>query len=261
MLAGARVLVCRPAAQSQRLCEALRALGAEVRVLPTLAILPAADADAARRELAEVERSDLAVFTSANAVRHALELMPALPALLHGREVLAVGEATARALRDAGVAEVLVPDADASSTGLLAMPVLQAQGVRGRTVLIVTGLGGRDLLARELAVRGARVLAARLYRRALPGHTREEIDARIGRAPIGFVVATSAETLDNLGALLRAASRADVFDATPVLAARRLLVQARSAGFHRPAQIAASAHDADLVAALVNAATESRTDR
>ena len=136
------------------------------------------------------------MFTSVNAVDgfFGLRMNDAgkrLPA-----PVLAVGRATADALHARGVRGVVTPSRRFDSEGLLACPQLDAQRVDGRPVAIVKGEGGRDLLARELAARGAEVIEANVYRRRAPEELPDMLDGV--RESIDVVTATSAEALENM---------------------------------------------------------------
>ena len=195
-LHGVRVLVTRPEPAAARLADAFAAEGAVVHRVPALAIAPVEDADSAerlRRRLADVS---VIVFTSANAVEGFFGLMPgAVPNRLPAA-VLAVGRATAEALRARGVTGVHTPHVRFDSEGLLACAQLEARQVTGRLVAVVKGEGGRDLLARELVRRGAGVVEANVYRRRAPERLAEMLEAV--RESVDIVTVTSAEALENL---------------------------------------------------------------
>src|SRR6185312_5916787 len=117
-----------------------------------------ADAAAARKALRSALACEIAIFTSPAAVRcaHAFGL-PRTRA-----HVLVPGAGTLRALQRSGFAHAETP-AREDSEGILALPVLQH--VDGLRVGIVGAAGGRGLLDRELAARGATVVRAYVYQR------------------------------------------------------------------------------------------------
>ncbi len=117
------------------------------------------------------------------------------PARLPG-VVLAVGRATAEALRARGVADVRTPRGRLDSEGLLACPQLAARQVAGRLVAVVKGEGGRDLLGRALVRRGAEVVEADVYRRRAPDKLAGMLEEV--RESVDVVTVTSAEALANL---------------------------------------------------------------
>ncbi len=253
-LDGLNVVVARPAAQAGDLQQALLAAGARVSLLPAIRILPCpvAAPEAVRQALAQPD--SLAIFTSRNAVEQALAQLGPVSAWRAG--LLAVGRATAAALADAG-ATVTTPAAGFNSEALLELPALQQTAVTGRPVLLVRGEGGRTLLADTLARRGAEVRPVVVYRRQASAFTPAEVRSRLG-AQADAMVVSSGEIIAALAGLLQRAARSDGFDAALVVPAERLLDTARRAGFRGPLLTAASAHDADLVAALVDWARAGR---
>jgi uroporphyrinogen-III synthase len=165
--------VTRHADRARPLVELLHAEGARVRLAPLLeATLPADTAPLAGLLARAAEPSTapgtwLAV-TSVNTVRalQALAGGPAAPgerlaaARRAGLRVAAVGDATAAALRAAGLAPDLVPRTAHSAEGLLAeWPEEQPPG----TVLLPLSARARPVLADGLAARGYRVRAATAY--------------------------------------------------------------------------------------------------
>ena len=195
-LHGVRVLVTRPESAARQLAEAFAAEGAVAVCVPAVSIAPVEDTRPAERLRDRLSEVSVAVFTSVNAVDGLFGLMPdaagdRLPAV-----VLAVGRATADALRSRGVPGVHVPSGRLDSEGLLACPQLGPRHVAGRLVALVKGEGGRDLLARELGRRGAAVIEATVYRRRAPERLARRLD-RV-RESVDMVTATSAESLENL---------------------------------------------------------------
>jgi uroporphyrinogen-III synthase len=246
-LAGRGVLVTRPAHQAEPLCELLEARGARPIRFPVLAIAPPADVDSARQRLARLADYHRVVFISVNAVDQAAALRGGLPADLCAA---VVGRASARALREHGVAAVLQPVAGADSEALLALPELRA--VAGRRILIVRGEGGRELLADTLRARGATVDYAEVYRRVCPDVDPEALAALWRTQRIDAVTATSNETLGNLYQLAGPAGR-DPLRATPlVVASPRAADLAAELGWTAPVRVAASAEDVAMVAALID---------
>ena len=161
-LAGMRVVVTRAPHQAGELCAALESRGAMAVRIPTVAIHrdePAPELDAA---LASLSAYAWTVFTSVNAVESVLAR-----ALARGvaREawsdvaVAAIGEVTARALRDRGV-PVRVVAAEASTEGI----VTALGDVDMRAILLPQSDLARPALARALEARGASVRAVTAYR-------------------------------------------------------------------------------------------------
>ncbi len=243
--ARATVVTTRPSGQGVNLCRALRDRGLAAWNLPVLRLAPMPDTQAVRDGLARALAGDRIIFTSPSAVRHALAQWP--PAAGVRAERIAVGASTARALRQAGMGPVAIPD-HASSEGLLDMASLAR--VRGQRIAIVGAAGGRPLLGDSLAGRGALVSRVNVYRR-LPARW----DARHGHALDGLrgtvvLTVTSAQSMADLAERLPPAAWTRLRSGIAVASSPRLQDLAHELGFsgvHR----AASATDADLLAAIL----------
>lgn len=244
-LAGRRVLVTRPRAQSEGLARLIGAAGGEALLFPTIEIAPPADAGPARDLLGRLEEFDFAVFISANAVERGLALL--------GRpwpskvRAAAVGPGTRRRLEEHGLREVIAPEGGSDSEALLALPVLAS--IAGRRVLIVRGEGGRETLREALQARGAAVEYAECYRRARPQADPAPLLAEWDRGAVHAVTVGSAEALGNLLAMLGAAG-ASLVRGTPMFVLHpRVAEEARRLGIARV--VAAGPGDAEMLAALV----------
>ncbi len=167
-------------------------------LFPTIEIQPVEESAETRGMLNQLEQYDYAIFISANAVRHAMaKVRGAWP---EGVAALAVGEATAQALREHGLSRILTPEKGSDSEALLRLPVLQH--VENKKLLIVRGLGGRELLAATLRGRSAQVDYLECYRRVLPATDPVPILQRFARSGIQAIAINSGEGLENLFTLL-----------------------------------------------------------
>ena len=214
---------------------------------PALAIADPADRTAFVQSLAQAAHADWAIFISPNAVVRGLpSLREHAPAA--GLRYAAVGAATAYALTKAGVHDVLVPATRFDSEGLL--ECLPAEVVKGRTVLLFRGEGGRTLLADALAARGAKIQHAVCYRR-VPAVPNPAMLARVMRNEVDVIVVTSREGLENLPALVPAAGQAALRRAALIVTSPRQAEAARALGFTGPLLQAAKTDDNSIVAALL----------
>src|SRR5690606_17618744 len=108
-LAGLGIVVTRPRRAAEALAAGLEREGARAFVFPALAIEDAPPTPALEAALDLLPRARLAVFVSANAVEKGLAAARARGPWPEHVAVAAVGEATARALREAGFPNVIVP--------------------------------------------------------------------------------------------------------------------------------------------------------
>ncbi len=239
------MLVTRPAHQSEGLCSAIEgSRGRPVR-FPTLEILGPRDKREARTQLTGASRADLLIFISANAVQYAFPLLPEqLPVDV---DIAAVGSATARALTDAGLDPTLTPDR-MDSEGLLALPSLQ--NVAGKTVYILRGEGGRELLYDTLVERGALVQQVDVYRRQVPQRPAGTNNlVQNWERLVDAVSATSNAILDNLFTLLGEPGAALIRGTPLVVVSQRMAEHAVELGCE-VVYVASSARDADVLATL-----------
>jgi uroporphyrinogen-III synthase len=233
-------VITRPAGTAASLARRVRAAGGVPLLLPGLALRAITDADTVAALRAALD-DELLLFTSPAAARFAAKLLP----LRTCGRVLAVGQGTARALRRQGVAAPLVPQR-ADSEGLLAHPAL-AQ-LDGRRVALIGAGGGRGVLRRELAQRGARLREVHVYQRMPARLDRRHLQALEHLPTSACVLLSSAEALNNLAAQLPASARAHWLATTAVVSSERLAAAARAAGFTRLV-VADSALAADLLRA------------
>lgn len=224
-----RLLLTRPAEDCAALAQSLAAAGVASSCLPLLAIEPVA-VDNQQRQLLEGLRSFQAIIVvSKPAARLLLEqladagLQPPLQGLF------TVGEATAAVLQRAGLTVSFPPRGD-DSEALLALPALrQAVTTPAPRILIVRGVGGRELLAERLAEQGASVDYLELYRRCLPAYPAGTLMRRIEAERLNGLVVSSGQGFEHLqqmaGADWPQLARLPLFVPSP-----RVADQARAAG-------------------------------
>ena len=250
-LAGLRVILTRPKHQCDALIDMLQRNGAEARCLPVIDIEPPRDTQAAVDELRRFGRYDVAIFTSANAVRGALSLKPDLPAIAHPPEVAAVGPATRRALEQAGVGVNVIPDKDYSSEGLLSHPRFETSKVRGKSILVVKGEGGRGLLAEALGRAGARVACADVYRRSRPEVKISELLPEPLSA-FDLIVITSGTAIEHLLDIASEAERRQILAMPMLVSSERIAAIGRDCGAQDSLLVADGPEDEALVRAVEN---------
>lgn len=269
-MAGRTVLVTRPAHQTAALVDMIDAAGGVAFAFPALDI-EVVPVETLAAPLAQLSSADIAIFISPNAAQFGMAAIQAGGGLPAAAQVFAVGPGTARALQAAGVSDVITPGErpppnpppggeganvglrppkaiNHDSEALLALP--QLQGVTGKRVVIVRGVGGRALLADTLTARGAEVHFLECYRRVRPQVDAAPLLARWQAGGIDAVTVTSAETLRNLAALLGEAG-APLLAATPLFAPHEKIAEAaRRFGIARV--IATPGGDAGLMEGLLN---------
>lgn len=247
-LTGIRVLVTRPAHQAANLCALIEAAGGRAVRFPALEISAPPDIAAAKAALVQLDAYDLAIFISANAVAKALALHPAADWPV-GLRRAAVGEGTARALARQGLPAHLIPAPPFDSESLLAHADLQQ--IAGQCILIVRGVGGRELLGDTLRARGAEVHYAEVYQRVRPTVDVRDILEVWSRGAINVVTLTSSDAMINLVGMLDPAAKARLLATPLVVVSARMVQKAQELGFTQPPRVAEAASDEALVAAVI----------
>lgn len=248
-LQALRVLVTRPVHQAGPLCELIEQAGGQAVRFPVLAVEPLPESAPLAAILAQLDRYDLAIFISHNAVRFGIAAAArhgGIPATLR---LAAVGEGSRRELeRQLGRAVDLAPQGRFDSEALLALPPLQQ--VAGQAILIVRGAGGRELLAATLRQRGARVDYAEVYRRLRPRRPEPQTLAAWRAGGVNIITVTSNEGLQNLYEMVGVAARDWLLDMPLLVVSERSAALARELGFRQPPLVAASASEPSIVETL-----------
>lgn len=230
-----RVLVTRPAGQEAPVMALLAGAGFTPLHQSTLCIEPREPDARERGMLMNLDQYHAVFLVSTNAVRLAVEALsdywPQWPIGVHW---IAVGEATARALTDAGL-PAEAPQSGFNTEAVLALPALQS--LDEKQVLVLRGEGGRPLFAETLAARGARVDQVALYRRVCnPAFAWPA-------PPVEAVLVTSVESWHCLQ------QHRPPQQTLLVAGSARIGAAIRAAGYGN-LTVAASPHDEDMVACL-----------
>lgn len=164
----------RARAQAAEFAAHLRAAGARVVLAPAIAFARPRSRAPHERALRGLARYDLVLFTSANGVAFFLDRRPSSRGTggtmgtrrkavraLRDLRVVAIGPATARALRRRGVRVDATPQ-EFHAEGLVAL--LGRERVQGARILLPRAVEGREVLTQNLKQRGARLDVIPVYR-------------------------------------------------------------------------------------------------
>ena len=199
-----------------------------------------------KEKILSLDQYDHIIFISRNAVEFGLPFLSAYwPQWPLSLSWYAVGPATAKKLKREGI-QSLSPRL-ASSEGLLALPTLT--GKVGR-VLIVRGIGGRELLRQTLTDRGATVDYLEVYKR-------ETIDYRgefnKGLQSEVLVPVYSGEAISRLTELVTDYRRLKL-----IVPSRRLQTMAIASGFDK-VWLAANQQEESMLEALLKVVTNANS--
>lgn len=249
-LAGTRVLVTRPEHQAEKLAAAIRDAHGVAVLFPVLSISAANaphNAAAVLAQLGDAEGVDFLIFVSPNAVDHVLDFLPP-----QGRpakpKLIAIGQATALAMEEAGLSVDAKPSNGQNSESLLNLPELQ--DVAGKRIIIVRGEGGRPLLGDTLRERGAEVAYAEVYARNLPEVADDEFERLCDDPGIDLCMATSNEALENLCTMAGEVGCIKLLGLPLLVISQRAAELAKTLGFHSDIIVADGGSEDALLAAI-----------
>jgi uroporphyrinogen-III synthase len=225
-----KVLVTRPEKQAENLCYLLEQIGATPVKMPVLKIVAVESITKTREVLSELQRYQWLIFVSANAVNFALDANNGKIPNLLDIKVIAIGQATAGALKNAGIDVDLIPKQGFNSEAVLALPELQQ--IRGVHCLIIRGQGGRELLRQTLEKRGAQVDYLEVYQRILPKVDTQPVHQLLDRKKLDVITVTSVEVLNNLLKILGSKKR-QLFSIPLVVISQRIGKMAAELGFQQ----------------------------
>ncbi|MBV8551752.1 MAG: uroporphyrinogen-III synthase [Acidobacteriaceae bacterium] len=193
-LAGQRVVVTRAVNQAEELAEPLRERGAQVILLPTIAIVSPSDPAPLREAAAHCDAYDWILFSSANAVAaFAAELRG--PRNLRRARIAAIGSATRESAEKEGFTVSLVPEKFVAES---LVEAFASENLYGCRVLIPSSAVTREILPNELRRRGATVDVVEAYRNIIPPDTADLATAVFREPYPDWVTFTSSSAVDNL---------------------------------------------------------------
>ncbi len=200
-LFGKRVLVTRSRTQASALSRLLEGRGAEVVEIPTIRNTPPEDYAELDSAIRRLPGFDWIVFTSTNAVDAVFDRLGEAgldSRALHGMRVAAIGQSTARELRDRGIAADMIASLSISE-GLV--KEMAAIGVSGSRILVPGAETRREALASGLAELGADVDVVAAYRTVNVESSPAAVEAALADG-IDVATFTSSSTVRGLVRLL-----------------------------------------------------------
>ncbi len=199
-LFGRRIVVTRPAHQSEALAGRFRELGANVLYQPAIEIGDPADWQPVDEALAEMESFDWLVFSSSNGVHRLLQRLFATGGDLRrlgNTRLAAIGPGTADALAEYHLKADLLPDEFRAES----LAAELAVGAAGRRFLLARASRGREVLADELLAAGGQVRQIVVYRSSDVKQPNAEVAAALEAGRIDWMTVTSSAIARSLHAM------------------------------------------------------------
>lgn len=255
-LADKVVLVTRPRHQQEEFIQLLHKRAAKTLSFPTIEIQAVAPGDLLLDKLRQLNKYDLIILVSANAVNYALAQLKQLDIPIESLEsdIAVIGSATRNAATVAGLKVNYLPDTGFSSEDLLQLPAMQATQVESKQVLIIRGEGGLEELANRLRERGASVSYAEVYRRSIPevdaGIKRQQLSQKWHELGVNLITVTSNDAMKNLYDMLDTPGRDNMLKTELIVPSQRCYTQAQKMGFES-ITIADSATNKQMIEAII----------
>ena len=246
-----RILVTRPGHQTEHLCNLISENGGQAISFPTIEIQPVKDSGVLLSRCNAIFEYDFVIFVSRNAVKIAFDLYLDKSGLPKHVQILAICAGTADALSEMNITNVLHAGVKADSEALLQLSELQRERLQDKKILIVRGVGGRELLADTLKTRGALVDYAEVYRRCLPEYESSYIHEIWQDIKPAAVIITSNDGLKNLLILTLVNDQQQLFKAPLVVMSNRTAELAKDLGFVAEIRITKEKNDEGLLLALL----------
>lgn len=192
-LQSLRVVVTRAAHQAEELAAPLRALGAEVILLPLIGIAPPPNPEPLRNAAAHSNEYDWIIFTSANAIYAFAAQLPE-PRQIESR-IATIGAATRETAEQLGFRVDLTPSKYVAESLIEA---LSGEDLNGRRILIPSASVTRDVVPGELRKRGAQVEVVEAYRNVIPPEAGDRAAAVFQEPYPDWVLFASSSAVNNL---------------------------------------------------------------
>ena len=194
-LSGIGIAITRPVDQAKKLAALITEAGGTPILFPLIEITPLNDYSQFESVISSITDYDWAIFISSNAVQNGMPRLVkrGIPPTL---KFAAIGSVTASELQSFGAKLVLTPKDRFDSESLLALP--EMNNVVGKKILLVRGVGGRDVLAETLKERGAQVTFAECYQRINPQTNCDLLAQLYSEKKLHGIVVTSSEAMRHL---------------------------------------------------------------
>ncbi|MDZ8226797.1 uroporphyrinogen-III C-methyltransferase [Nostoc sp. ChiVER01] len=194
-LSGKTILVTRSVGQSSQFSDRLIALGATVIEMPTLEIGPPSCWEALDNAIAYLSDFDWLILTSTNAIDYFFERLNAQgkdSRALAGVKIAVVGEKTAHCLKQHSLQADFIPPNFIADSLVENFP----EDLHGKKVLFPrVESGGREILVKELTLKGAKVIEVAAYQSCCPSGIPPEAQLALQNRKIDVITFASSKTV------------------------------------------------------------------
>jgi uroporphyrinogen III methyltransferase/synthase len=195
-LFGKRIIITRELQEQNPLSELLEQNGAEIVLLPTIALQPPDSYQSLDEAIAQLQQFQWVIFTSTNGVRFFMDRLLSSGTdirALSRHLIAAIGSGTARTLSSYYIQADVVPE-EFSAEGLVSS--FTRQNITGVKVLIPRAQKGRDVLEVGLRALNNEVMAVPVYKTVMPPELQSAESFKMLH-PGDCLVFTSSSTVHN----------------------------------------------------------------
>lgn len=184
------LIITRPRTQAESLAERVRMQGIDSLIFPLLEIRPFTEQQSLQFAFQELAEFSLVIFVSPSAIEIALNAYTKMTSAIWSTPIAVLGPGSIKALNRHGMSSentrIISPvnvlhteqDVIGQSVGhyfdseklleALTDAGLGLQTLRGKRVLLIRGMGGRELLAQTLRQAGVDLTIVEIYQRCMP---------------------------------------------------------------------------------------------
>ncbi len=245
-----RILITRPGQQADHLSNLITNYGGISVKFPTVEIQPLGRTDELTEYFNRIDSYDFIIFISRNAAEIAIKKFVSNINLIRDIQLVAIGSGTAKVVSSSSLKNIIFPRDNADSEGLLNLEEMQSNKISDKKILIIRGVGGRELLADSLKKRGAIIDCIEIYERKLPRYEEHEINKAWHDNNPDAVVVTSKEVLNNLIVLLKNDTK-ELFITPLVTMSERIAEYARKKGFVSTISVVREKSDDGILTSLL----------
>ncbi|QLE48021.1 uroporphyrinogen-III C-methyltransferase [Nostoc sp. C057] len=194
-LTGKTILVTRSVGQSSTFSDRLITLGATVIEMPTLEIGPPSSWEALDDAIAHLSQFDWLILTSSNGIDYFFERLIAQgkdTRALAGVKIAVVGEKTANSLKQYSLQADFIPPNFVADSLIENFP----EELNGKKVLFPrVESGGREVLVKELTLKGAKVIEVAAYQSCCPSDIPPAAELAIQNRKVNVITFASSKTV------------------------------------------------------------------
>lgn len=194
-LTGKTILVTRSVGQSSTFSDRLMALGATVIEMPTLEIGPPSSWEALDNAIDHLSEFDWLILTSTNGIDYFFERLIVQgkdTRALAGVKIAVVGEKTAHSLKQHSLKADFIPPNFVADSLVENFP----EDLDGKKVLFPRiESGGREVLVKELTLKGAKVIEVAAYQSCCPNGIPPEAELALQNRKIDVITFASSKTV------------------------------------------------------------------